>query len=137
MTQPKRIRRRGFALVFVVVILMLCSALMVSITTQIAAAHKLIDRRENRQQALWLARSGVELAAAHLLRDPKYKGETTELMPLGRVHVTVLPEKKTGVLQITSEARFPTNVRDPAVQVVTRSYRRVVDGTTVRLERVW
>jgi len=133
----QNIRRNGITLMFVVVILMICSALMVSLTTQIVTAHRMIDRRERQQQSLWLARSGLELAAAHLLQDPKYAGEKTDLIPLGQVHITVEADKKDAdSFQITSEARFPTDLREPVVRLLSRRYRRVLDGSTVRLEAV-
>src|SRR5438128_9450803 len=128
-------RRNGMALMFVVVVLMICSALLVSLTTQMVAAHRMLDRRERQQQSLWLARSGLELAAARLLQDPKYQGETTDMIPLGEVHITVATDKKApDIFEITSEARFAKDMRENVVRALTRRCRRVVDGSTVRLE---
>jgi hypothetical protein len=125
------------ALIFVVVVVMICSALLVSLTTQMVAAHRLLDRRERQQQSLWLARSGLERAAARLLQDPKYRGETTDLIPLGEVRVTVVSDKKAAdAFHITSEARFPKDLREHVVRSLTRSYRRLQDGSSVRLEVV-
>src|SRR5439155_4435299 len=51
------------------------------------------EGRQNRVQALWLARSGGELAAARLLTDPDgYVGEVVELIPEGHVRIVVQPD---------------------------------------------
>jgi hypothetical protein len=127
-------RRPGIALMFVVVVLMICSALLVSLTTQMVASHRMLDRRERQQQSLWLARSGLEIAAARLLKDPKYAGETTEVIPHGQLRITVEPDKNGNAFHVASEARFPTNLPEPVVRSVTQRYRRVTAGSSVTLE---
>jgi hypothetical protein len=135
MIYPRDRRRTGLALMFVVVLLMVFSVLMVSTTAQMAASRRVLSHREHQRQSLWLARSGLELAVAHLLKDPKYRGETTEPIPLGLVRITVEPDKSSdGDLLITSEASFPKDLREVVVRSVSRRYRRVVDGSTVRME---
>jgi hypothetical protein len=137
MRQLQTGRRHGIALMFVIVVLMICSALLVSVTTQIVAAHRMLERRERQQQSLWLARSGLELAASHLLHDSKYRGETGDLIPLGQARITVEVDKKAAnIFTITSEARFPTDLREAVVRSLTRQYRRAVSGSTVRLEAI-
>jgi hypothetical protein len=134
MTYRPLYRRPGAALMMVVVILMIFSVLMVSITWKLVTHHRMLEHRSQQQQSLWLARSGLEMAAARLLADPKYRGQTMEPVPLGEVRVTVVPDKKSpDVYQVTSEARFPKDLREPVVRELTRRYRRVADGSTIKL----
>jgi type II secretory pathway component PulK len=130
-------KRRGVAMIFVIVVLVVISTLMATVTAQTIGIRRLLSRREQQQQSLWLARSGLELALAHLLTDPKYKGGTTELIPLGQVRVAVQPVPTSAdMLEVTSEARFPTDVPDPVMRSVTERYRRVVEGNGIKLEHV-
>ena len=50
-----------------------------------------------------------------------------------KVKISVQPEKA-NVFQINSEARFPDDSSEVVVRSVTRRFRRVVDGSKVRLE---
>jgi type II secretory pathway pseudopilin PulG len=122
---------------------MLWALLVLSIVTVLTAAltkQLLLDRRsaeQRRQQAqcLWLARSGVEMAAERLLRDPAgYTGEMIELIPHSQIRIVVQAEKE-NVVVVTSEARYPTD-DSPAVQTLTRRYRRTVEKGVARLEPV-
>ena len=58
-------RRPGIALICVIVVLALVTSLMLSVTAQALASRRMLEQREHRQQTLWLARSGLDLAAAH------------------------------------------------------------------------
>jgi hypothetical protein len=135
-TTPQTAPRRGAALVVAVIILALVALLLTAIAWQVRANRRHGDRREHQLQADWLARSGVELAAARLLDDPAgYRGEAVEPIPQGRVRIEV-QEEPDGSFDITSEASYPADDRAVVVRTSTRHVRRITDGDRVRLEVV-
>jgi hypothetical protein len=85
---------------------------------------------------LWLARAGVERAAARLLAEPdKYAGEEVKLIEDGTVKVTVERDvKMPKVAHVTCEVRYPD--ADPARVTNTLKRRVSLDGKTIRLEMV-
>ena len=125
--------RRGAALAVVILVLVIFSSLLVSITWQIMTNRRQLDRRDQRQQCLWAARSGIEIAAAHLLSNPDYRGETVELIPLAQVRITVNRDPKADMFEITSEARFPRDAGDSPICSLTRRFQRLVDNGRVTL----
>ena len=129
-------RRRGMALVAALVTLAIVSTLMASIAWHITANRRMAEHRRHRIQAGWLARGGLELAAAGLLGDPeRYKGESAKPIEQSQVRITVEPEAGSkDVYKVVSEARYPTNMRNVVVHSVTRRMHRVVDGEQVRIE---
>jgi hypothetical protein len=76
-----------------VIVLTVLAGLSAVIAAQHLAGRRQLDHREKQLQADWLARAGVELAAARLLTGPAgYTGE--ELSPLSgsQVRITVRRE---------------------------------------------
>ena len=133
----RRQRHRGVALMGVVVAIAVLSVLMAAVTFQNLTNRKLVQRRHQQLQSAWLARDGVEFAVARLLKDPGYKGDTIEPIPLSKVKITVVSEKgQANVYHITSEARFPEYSSEVVVRSVTRRMRRIADGDKVRMEVV-
>lgn len=128
-------KRRGAALMGVVIAIAVLTVLMAAVTWQNVTNRKLVQRRQHQLQCSWLSQSGVETAVARLLKDPAYKGEDLKPIESAKVKVTVAA-KKDGVFQITSEARFPEHRSEAVVRSVSRQYRRVVDGGKVRMEAV-
>jgi type II secretory pathway pseudopilin PulG len=136
---PKKPKaRRGVALLATLVALTVISLLMVAITWQIVANRRMLERRQHQAQASWLARAGVEAAAARLLANPAdYKGETLELIPQSKVQIKVQLEKNSpNTFTITSEARYPADIPNGVARLVTQRFRRVLDEKTIRLEVV-
>jgi hypothetical protein len=68
--------RRGVVLVVVLVCLMVAAALFVLVVKQAASEHQVIDADYRGLQAAWLAEAGVERAAARLVAQADYAGET-------------------------------------------------------------
>ena len=135
MRRLSRTRRRGFGLIALLVTLAVISILLGTITLQIVLSRKTVERRANQLQALWLARAGVEIAAAQLLGGSEdYAGQTLELIPGGRVRVEVKREQ--GLVDVTSEATYPADSTQPVVRTARRLYRRVATGDGTRLEVV-
>src|SRR3954447_4689432 len=124
------VSRRGAALVIALVALAFVTVVMASLTWQCLASRQLVERRQNQLQAEWLARSGLELAAARLLADPAgYQGEAVELIPGGQVRIEVRNEASApDVFRVTSEGRFPGDGLESVLRSVTRSFRRTTRG---------
>jgi hypothetical protein len=107
-------------------------------TWQSLAGRRLLDRRQNEIQAVWLARAGMELAAARLLTDPAgYTGESVELVPRSQIKIEVRSEPDApNTYVVISEARYPTNLPRPVMRSLTSRFRRIVDKDRTRLEMV-
>jgi type II secretory pathway pseudopilin PulG len=130
--------RRGVAVIIALVALAVLTVVMAAIAWYGLASRRQIERRENRLQCLWLARAGLERAAAHLLTGPAgYKKESVEFIPLSQVRIEVHDAKgPAGVFEVTCVARFPTDDRHASERTLTRRYRRTVQGNRVRVEVV-
>ena len=134
-TELIRSNRRGIALMGVLVALAILAAMMTATLCQILATRRTLESREFELQAVWLARSGVERAAAQLLAgSDAYRGETLELVPRSLVQIEVKPDDgNPDTFLITIEARYPADIEDAVVRSMTRRFRREVDGGSVRL----
>jgi hypothetical protein len=123
--------RRGVASVWAVIVLATLTLLLSTGLSATLSGRSWLDRRQAQAQALWLARSGIEITTARLLTDPFEAQETLELVAGTRLDVRL---KKTGdVLVMTSEAR----VEWPQVtRTLERRCRRVVENGKVRIEVV-
>ena len=128
--------RVGAALLVVVVVLAMVGVAMGITAWQITANHRLLAEREHELQALWLARAGVEVAAARLLMDPaNYTGEAVELYPHSEVRIRVTPDGSSlSTFHVTSEARYSEDASRPVVRSVECEVRRVTDGKNVKLK---
>ncbi|MCI0456302.1 MAG: hypothetical protein L0Z62_04920 [Gemmataceae bacterium] len=86
-------RRRAVATLWLLVVLALLTAVLGTTTWQHLTARRVLDQRHKQLQAAWLARAGVELAAARLLSNPAdYTGESVALLPGAQVRLTVQSE---------------------------------------------
>jgi hypothetical protein len=71
--------RGGAILVVVIVCLAAAAGVIVLVAKQAAAERHVMLRNYRSLQALWLAEAGVERAAARLVADAKYAGETWDI----------------------------------------------------------
>lgn len=127
--------RRGLAAIWALVVLAVLTVTMTLITWQSLAGLRQADRRDHQLQADWLARSGLELAAARLLAAADFKGETLEPVPRSRVTISVEAKADApGLIRVTSEARYPIEGRLSVVRAATRVFRRVVEKERIRIE---
>jgi hypothetical protein len=134
MIQRATPHRRGVVTIWALVVLSVLTVLAGTITWQHLASRRLIDRRVERLQSLWLARGGIELAAARLLANPKsYSGETLSPIPGSRVEIRVQP-KPGDTYQVSSEARYPTDGELPVLRRAAQRFRRLVDASGSRLQ---
>ena len=82
----------------------------------------------------WLARAGVELAAARLLEKPAaFTEEHRDLVPDGKVR-TVVEKTDPDIYSITAEAEAGQQDRTPVVRTASARFRRTEIGGAVRLE---
>jgi hypothetical protein len=90
--------------------------------------------RHDQFQAEWLARAGVELAAAKLLTGPAaFTLEKQDLMPDSKVRV-VVEEAGDDIYSVAVDAEMRPPDGTPAARLATARFRRVVKGGIVRLE---
>lgn len=126
--------RRGVALLGALVALVVLTALMTTVGWHILANHRLAERRLNRLQSAWLARAGIDLAAARLLEQPeKYRGETLELLPGSKLRITVEAEKGEP-FRVRSEARYPADGKESVARTLAYRIKRLTDQGRVRVE---
>jgi hypothetical protein len=134
----RRPARRGIAAVWALVVLAVLTVMIGIITCQTVTGFRRADHRQAQLQTLWLARSGVELAAARVLDDPAgYTGETLELIPRSQVRILVTSDpKQDDIFLVSCEARFPTDQRESVLRSHSQRLRRIVESERVRLEVV-
>ena len=86
MTLPeqRRMVRKGAVLLMAVVCLAVASIIFMAILRSSVAARQSVDTEAWHQQAVWLAHSGLERAAARLAVNPDYLGETWTV-PAGQI----------------------------------------------------
>lgn len=120
------------------VVLTLLAVMMTLITRQGLTALRLVERRQQQLQAEWLARSGIELAAARLLAAPdSYEGESVQPIPGSKVTITVTKkESSQGVYSVAAEARYPFDESNVVVRTASRSFRLVTEKATTRVVAV-
>jgi type II secretory pathway pseudopilin PulG len=132
----RRTPRSGAAILWALVVLAVLSVMTATAAWQFGAARRGLEQRQNRLQAVWLARAGCELAAAGLLTDPDgYTGKTAEPIPDGRVTITV--EKASAdpdTYHVRCEANYPVGDRAEVSKSATRTVIRRTDGGKPRVE---
>jgi hypothetical protein len=128
--------RRGVAILWVLVVFTLLSAVIAVITWQHMAGRKVLDQHQKNLQATWLARAGMELATARLLESPQaYEGDVTDLVPDSKVHIELraTPGSTTSFV-LKSEATYPIGDRHPTIRSLSRQVRRLGEKNQVRVE---
>ena len=71
--------KRGAVLVLALVCLLVVASLGVSLTRSLVEEQRQSQRRHQQLQALWVAESAVQRAAAALRASPDYRGETWQI----------------------------------------------------------
>ncbi len=114
--------RPGMVLLVTIVCVAVGTAVMFAIVKQALLSRRQADLERYRAQALWLAESGVDRAAARLAADPAYPGEEW-LLPAGdlggrdagRVSIRVEPiASEPGVFQVRVVADYPDDAVERA-----------------------
>jgi hypothetical protein len=130
--------RSGVTVMWVLVILSVLAATSASAAWQFNIGRRTLERRQNRVQAIWLARSGAELAAARLLAGPDgYTGETVAPIAESRVRITVEKDAaRPDFYKIRCEAQYPEDGPGAVGVALSWTATRRADPAAVRLEVV-
>jgi hypothetical protein len=128
-------RRSGIAILWVLFVLVLLSAVIGLITKQHLAGRSFQDQRAKRLQAEWLARAGSEVALARLLQSPQaFSGDIGDLLRDSKVHVEIKSASgSTSEFEVTSEAHFPMSDAHPVIRSLSRHVRRESEKGQIRL----
>jgi len=131
-----RIRRSGMAVLWALIVLTVLGGMTAAAAWQVTTARRVLLDRQHRLQAVWLARSAAELAAARLLADPdKYAGEEVAPVADAKVTVTVkMDPAKADIFTIRCEAVYPKDGPGSMRHTLTRTATRRTDGGTARIE---
>ena len=114
--------RHGMATVWVLVLLTVVSLISLAVARQFVLGHQAMERQEERVQALWLARSGLESAVDRVATEGSdYAGERLTPVDDGEVIMTVEPVPGSpDRVRVTAEAKYPTTRRFPVVRKLSR-----------------
>ena len=130
----QHITRRGAALLAVLVAISAIVIILSVTAAQIVAQRKMLHSREQKLQADWLARAGVECAAERLLQKPDgFKEERSDLVPQGIVSIAVEKDAK-GDFVVTSDAQVGEKDARPIARSERMRFRRVEKDGVTRLE---
>jgi type II secretory pathway pseudopilin PulG len=128
-----RKKRKGFALIAALVAMSVLAIVLTVVTVQIVAQRNLLRQRERQLQADWLARAGVELAAARLLDSAKeFSEERTDLAPAGKVKIEV--KKSAEIFIVSAEADVGLAGEKTVTRGVTARFRRTDSGGVIHLQ---
>ena len=127
--------RKGFALITVLVVMSVLAIVLTVVTVQVVAQRDLLRQRERQLQADWLARAGVELAAARLIDSPKeFSEERSDLAPGGKVKIDV--KKSAEIFIVSAEAGVSLPDEKAVIRNATARFRRTDSGGVIRLRMV-
>jgi hypothetical protein len=127
--------RRGVAIMWALVILTVLTLVSATAVWQMSAGRRAIDHRQSLIQALWLARSGAELAADRLLADANYVGETSAIAPETELRIVVTQDGDAKEsYRIRCEARVPASGPGSTAKVLSWKATRHGEPVRVRLE---
>ena len=130
--------RSGVTVMWVLIILTVVAATSAAAAWQFSTGRRTLERRQNRVQAIWLARSGGEVAAARLLAEPEaYTGETLSPIAESRVRITVEKDAaRPNTYKIRCEARNPEEGPGAVGVALSWTATRQQSPPAVRLEVV-
>ena len=119
-----RTPRRGVLLLTGLVLLAAIAIVLGSLTWQSVTQRRLLAQRERQLQAEWLARGGIERAAALTSAGKKPTDETWK--PLATAEVRLQVTEKDGTYRVRSEAIYPVDEPNP----VSRLHEARIPGAT-------
>jgi type II secretory pathway component PulK len=129
-------RRKGVALITALVVMAVLAIVLTVVTAQIVAQRNLLRQRERQLQADWLARAGVERAAARLLDSPKdFSEDQRELAPAGKVKIDV-KKSADDVYVVSAEAEVGLPDEKAVIRTASARFRRTDSAGVIRLQAV-
>ena len=128
--------RRGAALIMALVALACVTIVLSTITAQVVSQRLTVRRQERQRQAEWLARAGVELAAARLLDSPApFVDDKQELIGDSKLRIAVEKADKDS-FAVKVEAQVGLAEGRTVVREASARFRRTDKGGAVRLETI-
>ena len=129
-------RRKGVALIMALVLMAVLTVILSVVTMQIVSQRQLIAQRQRQYQAQWLARAGVELTVARLLKTPMgFKEVNTGLLPDAKVHITV-EKTEPDLYLVTAESALGSMEDKPIVGTAQERFRRVEKQNSIVLKAI-
>jgi len=135
--KPREPARPGIAVMWALVVITVLTLVSATAIWQMSAGRRALERRQNALQALWLARSGAELAAERLMANGEYTGESIELVPDSDLRIAVEkdPAEKDSY-RIRCESRCPSSGPGSMGKALTWKATRRAEPAGVKLEIV-
>ena len=100
--------RPGIAVMWALVILTVLALVSATAVWQMSAGRRALERRQNGLQALWLARSGAELAAERLMANADYSCESIALVMDSDLRIAVEKDPAAkDACRIRCESHYP------------------------------
>lgn len=130
----RRAQRRGAALLMALVALALVTILLSTITAQVVRQRQTLRQQQRQHQADWLARAGVELAAARLVANPvTFVEEKQELLPDAKWRIAV-EKSANDSFTVAVDAQVGLADGRTVVRSLNKRFRRSETGDMVKLE---
>ena len=127
--------RRGGALIIALVAMAIIVLVLSMLTAHVVTQRNLVRHRHRQVQAEWLARAGLETAAARLLSQPEaFSDDKLEIAPDSKLRVAV--EKTGDSFVITASAEVGLEGGRPVVREVIARFRRTEVEGRILLERL-
>ncbi len=121
-------KRRGIVLVMALVVMATLIVVLAVIAKEIVHERLMLEMRERRVQAQWLARAGVEVAAATLLESPEpFTLKEEKLAPDCVVQISVTKDQG-GAFAVAVEAQCGEDARSAAISLERRFDRMQGNG---------
>jgi hypothetical protein len=119
------------------IVMAVLTILLSGVTVQLLNNRRILDHRHDELQAVWLARSGLEIAGQRLLTNPAgYDEEKVKLLPQSEVRIKVKKGDRPDLFVVTSEASYPLDRHDKIVLTLTRHFQRTMEKGQARLSVV-
>jgi len=118
------------------VLMAVLTVILSVVTMQIVSQRQLMAQRQRQYQAQWLARAGVELAVARLLKTPVgFKEVNTGLLPDAKVHITV-EKTEPDLYLVTAECTLGPVEDKPMVRTAQERFRRIEQANNIVLRKI-
>ena len=126
--------RRGAALIMAIVAMAILSIVLAVVTSQIVTQRQMVRQRHCQLQAEWLARAGIEHAAARLLDQPAaFTDDQLEATPETKLRI-VVEKSAADTFVVTAEAQVISEGGRTIARESTQRFRRTQKDGIVRLQ---
>ena len=130
--KPTSHRRNAIAIIAVIVAMAVLTVILAVVTQQIVRQRNVVRHRQRQLQADWLARAGIEHAAARLLASPAaFTDDQQEILPDTKLSITVA--KAAGDIYVVRADAKVGMEGTPVARTSSVRFRRTESGGTVRL----